>query len=293
MMNREKEQRAIEYLRAFEPKDTPYRLCYSGGKDSDCIRILAQLAGVRHDIVHDLTTVDAPETIQYIKSVPGVIIERPPLTMWQLIVKKKFPPMRTKRYCCVALKEHGGKGRVNITGVRWAESIRREQNHGVVTAIGKTKSTQAEAEKNGVDYAIAKSGGIILNDDNEKSRRFVEHCYRTTKTMVNPIVDWTDDDVWEFLHYYGCESNPLYQCGKSRIGCIGCPMQGGKGQKRDFARWPKYRAAYVRAFDKALIERKKAGLSVNERWADGESVMRWWLGDDPAQMTLEDCDGEP
>lgn len=44
-----KEKRAIEYLKAFEPKDEPYYLCYSGGKDSDCIRILAELAGVKTD----------------------------------------------------------------------------------------------------------------------------------------------------------------------------------------------------------------------------------------------------
>ena len=46
----EKEKRAIGYLKAFEPKDEPYYLCYSGGKDSDCIRILAELAGVKADI---------------------------------------------------------------------------------------------------------------------------------------------------------------------------------------------------------------------------------------------------
>lgn len=59
-MNKEKEQIAIERLRAFEPKDEPYYLCYSGGKDSDAIRILAQIAGVKHEIHHNLTTVDAP-----------------------------------------------------------------------------------------------------------------------------------------------------------------------------------------------------------------------------------------
>ncbi|MBE6845336.1 MAG: hypothetical protein E7508_06460, partial [Ruminococcus sp.] len=65
---------AIQRLKSFEPVDEPYYLCYSGGKDSDCIRILAELANVKHDIVHNLTTVDAPETIQYIKSIPNVII---------------------------------------------------------------------------------------------------------------------------------------------------------------------------------------------------------------------------
>ena len=80
---------AIERLKAFEPADEPYYLCFSGGKDSDCIRILADLAGVKHDIVHNLTTVDAPETVRYIKSIPNVQIKMPKYSMWQLIEKKK------------------------------------------------------------------------------------------------------------------------------------------------------------------------------------------------------------
>ena len=64
-MKTEKEVKAIERLKAFEPDDG-YYLCYSGGKDSDVIRILAQLAGVKHEVVHNLTTVDAPETVRYV-----------------------------------------------------------------------------------------------------------------------------------------------------------------------------------------------------------------------------------
>lgn len=60
-MNAEKEKRAIEYLKAFEPESEPYYLCYSGGKDSDAIRILASLAGVKHELWNNHTTVDAPE----------------------------------------------------------------------------------------------------------------------------------------------------------------------------------------------------------------------------------------
>lgn len=102
-MNKEKEQRAIEYLRMFEPEEQPYYLCYSGGKDSDCIRILAQLAGVRHEIHHHLTTVDAPETVQYIKSIPNVMIDYPKISMWRLIVKKMMPPTRIETRETLAL----------------------------------------------------------------------------------------------------------------------------------------------------------------------------------------------
>ena len=115
--------------------------------------------------------------------------------------------------------------------------------------------------------------------DNAESRRAVEHCYRTTTTLLNPIIDWTDRDVWDFLHHYGCEGNPLYYCGEDRIGCIGCPIAGTRQQESDFRKYPKYRANYVRSFDRMLKARAEAGLTNKCNWTDGESVLRWWIGD--------------
>lgn len=164
MMQKEKD--AIERLKAFEPKDgEPYYLCYSGGKDSDVIRILAQLAGVRHEIHHNLTTVDAPETIAYIKTIPNVIIEKAryddgtPKTMWNLMPKKKIPPTRIVRWCCSELKEVGGKGRLKITGVRWDESQKRRANSDVINVIGKPKETQRFFEENNINFQLTNSGG--------------------------------------------------------------------------------------------------------------------------------------
>lgn len=291
-MNLEKEKRAIEYLKSFQPESEPYYLCYSGGKDSDCIRILASLAGVKHDIVHNHTTVDAPETVRYVRSIPNIQINYPDETMWQLIVRTGMPPTRLVRYCCSSLKEHGGQGRVKITGVRWSESSSRKESSDIVKIIGKPKTIQNYAEKAGLDYRVSKQGGLVLNDDNDENRRFVEHCYRTTSTMVNPIVDWSDEDVWEFLHHYGCKSNPLYECGFKRIGCVGCALGGYASMKREFARWPKYRGLYVRAFDRMLLARKERGLGIPDMWQSGEHVMRWWVGDDPMQITFDDYNNE-
>lgn len=165
-MNIEREQEAIERLKAFAPKSgEPYYLAYSGGKDSDCIRILAALADVPHEIHHNLTTVDAPETINYIKSIPNVIIDKAryddgtPKTMWNLIPKKKIPPTRLVRWCCSELKEAGGKGRFLITGVRWSESQNRRENQGGITVIGKPKDTQRFLTENNINFQLTKRGG--------------------------------------------------------------------------------------------------------------------------------------
>lgn len=297
-MNIEKEKRAIEYLKTFQPPNDPYYLCYSGGKDSDTIRILADLAGVDYDCVHNLTTVDAPETVNYVKSVMATYGERksyrneegqmvyqygdhgfivlPKESMWRLIEKKRMPPTRMVRYCCNELKERGGKGRLRITGVRWAESPKRKDLHGIVTMVGKPKTTQKIADEHNVDYRVNHSGGLTLNNDNSETRRFVEQCYRTRTAMLNPIVDWTDEDVWEFLEHYGCKSNPLYAQGYKRIGCIGCPMGGRKAQMREFAAYPKIERNYIKAFDRMVAARIRDGLDTD--WKDGEEVMAWWIG---------------
>ena len=213
-MDAEKERKAIDRLRAFVPPDgEPYYLCYSGGKDSDCIRILADLAGVPHEIHHNLTTVDAPETVRYIKSIPGCIIHRPERSMWRLIVDRKYPPTRLARYCCEELKERGGQGRMKVTGVRAAESRQRRDNGGMVKIIGKVKTVQRMAREIGADYGVTSKGGVVLNFDNPPTQKLVHQCMRTTSTMLQPIIDWTTEDVWDFLHHYGCESNPLYRGG--------------------------------------------------------------------------------
>lgn len=126
----------------------------------------------------------------------------------------------------------------------------------------------------------------MLNDDNDESRRMVEQCYRTTSTMVNPIVDWSDKEVWDFLNYYGCKSNPLYQCGFNRIGCIGCPM-ASKARYMEFIRYPKYKLNYIKAFDKMLDNIRKNGGDTRN-WRTGEDVFRWWMGENIDQLKIDE-----
>ena len=103
-----------------------------------------------------------------------------------------------------------------------------------------------------------------------------ETCQIKGKHILNPIIDWELDDVWEYLDGNGIPHCRLYDEGFHRIGCIGCPMAREKGMLRDFKRWPKYYAAYLRAFERMLEARKTSGLD-SLRWPDAQAVMDWWI----------------
>lgn len=152
---KEKVQKSVDRLKGFEgvamrhadDGQKGYYLAFSGGKDSIVIKALAEMAGVPYDAHYRLTSVDPPELVRFIKDKhPDVHIDIPryktgedagkQITMWNLIQKKKYPPTRIARYCCEYLKEDGGDGRMCITGVRWAESVNRKNNQGVVTVYG-------------------------------------------------------------------------------------------------------------------------------------------------------------
>lgn len=295
-MDIKKENRAIEILKTFEPSDSEYYVCYSGGKDSDVIRILCQLAGVKHSLHYQYTTADAPETVYYVRSVGGVQMEHSRYsdgsfkTMWNLIPRKGFPPTRLIRYCCSNLKESAGRGLLKVTGVRWAESNNRKNNADTVGIWSSNKKIKQLFERSSRQYRINKSGGIILNYDNETARDdsdIVHQCFQDHSVTINPIIDWTDRDVWEFLLHYGCTGNPLYSCGFSRVGCIGCPLGGSRSMEREFARYPRFKAMYIHAFDRML---KNSKTFTN--WKNGVDVFNWWIGDDTIEGQLSFFDEE-
>lgn len=217
------------------------------------------MAGVDYEAHYSVTSVDPPELLRYIKKYyPDVKWDYPVdkngkrISMWTLIAQHTLPPTRQVRYCCTSLKESSGKSRVTLTGVRWAESANRKALHGVVDFQNKPVATRKAADKLGAEYEYNKNGSVILNNDNDENRRLLEQCYRTRKTLLNPIVKWTDRDVWDFIFAYNIPYCSLYDEGFTRLGCIGCPLAGRKNMERDFERWPRYRELYIRAFEKMI-----------------------------------------
>ncbi len=120
--------------------------------------------------------------------------------------------------------------------------------------------------------------------------RLFETCTLKAKRTCNPIIDWTDREIWDYIQAEHIPVNPLYKCGFSRVGCVSCPMAGTAGRQREFARYPTYQAAYIRAFDR-MIEERIRRRKVDGSWRVGTTgldVFHWWMEDGvlPGQIDL-------
>lgn len=195
------------------PTDKPIELCYSGGKDSDVILHLARMADIPFEAIYKNTTIDPPGTIQHCKE-NGVTILNPKTSFLKLIEKHGMPTMRA-RFCCSELKEYKVYD-VAIQGIRRSESVKRASRY---------KEPQ------------------------------VCRFYGSKKNHVSvwlPILDWTDEDVKEFIEEEGIKCHPLYYDDKGafhverRLGCIGCPLRSDRG-KGEYIENPKMFKAVMKA----------------------------------------------
>lgn len=282
------EQTAIERLRLASDMSlrlfrSPLVITYSGGKDSDVLLHLAEASGIPFEVLHSLTTADAPETMRHVydtfrrleeKGVKCTVDKhvKPDgsrVTMWNLIPRKLMPPTRVVRYCCAELKEGGEKGRFIATGVRWAESTARKRRGGLEVLTSKPQNK------------------LILSNDNDEDRRLFETCQLKGKRVVNPIVDWQTADIWDYAGAEKISMNPLYCEGFHRVGCVGCPM-ASKTRAMEFARYPRIKAAYIRAFYRMLDKRIALGKDTHS-WRSGVDVFHWWMEDGvlPGQEVLD------
>lgn len=292
IVERDKVKVSIDLLKEFEPMALTldpegYYLTYSGGKDSDTNLEICLQSGVKFTANYNITTVDPTKCVQHIKQTrerlkglginlymhsPDIFTTGPfkglRKNMWRLIVHKMMPPTRICRYCCSELKEKGGKDKLCITGVRWAESTQRKSRKPIEIVTVKKKDRK-------------------LFNDNDDERRQFEHCMQKGKRVINPIINYSDYDVWEFLKGNKVDYCKLYDEGEKRIGCIGCPMQGTHGQEEDFAKYPYIKQQYIKAFDMMLERMWSKGIKTT--WKTGKEVFNWWLyaADEEQKYILE------
>ena len=278
-------EKSIEVLKKSESLALQYNpkgffLAFSGGKDSQCLYHLAKLAGVKFEAHYARTGIDLPELVHFImRNYPDVIWDRPPMTFWELIIKKKMLPTRQFRYCCEVLKESGGGNSVTLTGVRRAESVKRSKRNTYEVSNRKFSGDSKD------DFDLWRKEQIAQMTKNTNQDQFAEQgetevrCIKgKDKIIINPIIEWTDKDVWDFLNnVVKVEHCELYDRGYHRLGCLFCPMASMKEQRRMERDYPKYKRQFLRTIHKLRECRDTNGLDDYYVGMTDEDVFQWWL----------------
>lgn len=196
---------SIKLLHSIPTDNGPMEISYSGGKDSDVILELAKMAGILHRAIYKNTTIDPPGTISHCKE-KGVEVFAPTINFFDL-VKKKGCPTRRARFCCEYLKEYKVLNRA-VHGIRRSESVKRAKHY----------------------------------QEPEVCRTY-PHKQGKCRVYL-PILEWTDEDITQFIIERGIKCHPLYYDEQGnfhverRLGCIGCPLKSDNG-KSDFVKYPK------------------------------------------------------
>ena len=219
-MNKLDESKQILRLAADMSRDyykKPLIITYSGGKDSDVMLRLAMecLNPADFEVHNSHTTVDAPPTVYHIRhtfehlqrhGIKTVIQNLPPhqTSMWDLIVRKRMPPTRLVRYCCKELKEKNGADRMVATGVRKLESTSRK-TRSAFEVIGKTKKESLRFTTDHIQEVYeeakleAKKCGKSVEEESPFDCTFVSKAKQKKETVCNPIISWTDSEIWDFI----------------------------------------------------------------------------------------------
>ena len=213
-----KVQRAIKLIQsaskiAAENGCPEIEVAYSGGKDSDVILELTKMSGVPYRAIYKNTTIDPVGTIKHAWDMGAEII-RPKKSFFELVRQRGFPTMFV-RFCCSELKEYKILDYA-IIGVRREESTKRMKRY-------------KEPEM------------CRVFSKNVKARHYM------------PILEWTSEDVAEFISERGIKCHPLYYDedgvfhAERRCGCLACPLISPKLRIEQFKQHPNLVKAWIRA----------------------------------------------
>lgn len=252
---------SIALLRKSEPialdydSENGFYLAFSGGKDSLVLYHLAKMAGVKFRGHMNLTSIDPPDVIRFVrKNYPDVELIKPKISIYDMALKKHILPTRVMRWCCAEFKEMSGAGKVTLIGIRKGESVRR-------------------SKRNEVETGDRKFSGNF--DQFSEHRETMITCVGgKDKILISPIFNWTEREIWEFIRKYKIEYCKLYDEGYNRIGCILCPMANRKQKIKDCKRFPHVRRKWIQTIQK-LID---AGY-IDHNFSDAEFGFNWWISD--------------
>ena len=245
---RKGEKMALE----FDPENG-YHLAFSGGKDSQVLYHITKMSGVKFKAHMNLTSVDPPEVLRFIRrEYPDVILHTPPMSIYEMAKKKGCLPTMRTRWCCAELKEKKRDNSVQLLGIRKKESSRRNKRN---------------------EIEIDNYSPSTTLDQWDEHEEVMHQCnVGKDRLLISPIIYWTRQEVWQFLNSKAIPHCSLYDEGWTRIGCILCPMSNYKQKVREMERWPHVRRQWIAAIQ-WLIDNKWKETQLGS----AERLFRWWI----------------
>lgn len=189
------ESKAIKLIRDTCPPNESI-VMFSGGKDSLVVRDLARRAGIKKS-VYIKSPLEFKQTIKYVEKFSEVDVIGFDKDFFELCRKLCIPSRRMK-WCCTVYK------------LAPIAIYNRKHKIGYnIRGVRRAESSRREKYDE-------------IGDD------------KFSWTTVDPILNWTDKDVWRYIKKYKLNTNPLYQL-INRVGCWCCPYNSKKdwGAARD------------------------------------------------------------
>lgn len=245
-----------------------YIVGFSGGKDSLVLLDLVKRAGVKFVAHYSVTSNDPPENVYYIrKNFPEVRFLHHKRNLFRLIEDKGMPTV-LHRFCCEKLKEDVGAGSVVLTGVRAEESAKRAK-YPELNIYSRRKEHADRTRVRTIESVMENEHKCIKGKD---------------KVMLYPILKWTSDDVWQYIHTNKLPVNPCYEK-VGRVGCMFCPFAKREEIEMYERMYPKFKDLFLSSLAVYLEKRTEPGmygLKTPEDYYD------WWKSKKPVERYVKE-----
>lgn len=237
----EKIRDSITLLRDFCAENNDVLGAFSGGKDSVCIKALCKIAKIENvKWNYSATTLDPPELVRFIyREHKDVRFIRPEKSFSELCAQNGYPT-RTARWCCRRLKENHHPTPNGI----------------LITGIRAAESPRRAARWRPVN---------ISNSDHFR--------------IINPILYWSNDEVWRFIDENKLPYCSLYDAGYDRLGCVGCPMSTRRAD--DIEKYPHQKAKWQRGLRAWWNIGKANNSDGTSYWNSFNDFWKWYWSNDP------------
>jgi phosphoadenosine phosphosulfate reductase len=200
---KKREEKAIDFINEAARNYSRTFVLFGGGKDSAVVAMLAKKALGNVSLLFVDTTLEFPETYKFVEEFSRTygfyLIKdddgeyyRAKQDFFQLC-KRLGPPSIYCRWCCHIFKEQPVKHFID-------DHLNDPTDAVFLTGIRRSESKRRS------DYASIELGRRIVG-----------------QTLIQPINDWSDLEVWLYIFWKGIKINDLYELGHTRVGCWPCP----------------------------------------------------------------------